>query len=193
MSELPLLGPSDEVGGLPDVGLPVGEPGLRLLPTSGLGLLGVKGVAHLTPALGGGASESVGEFFLRLPLGETARCLTERSDAFLSTGGGLFGELDDGDALEAGVLDSDATFFAEVGLEEEGVLVVSMVSFLSLIMPLRRILRGVEAVEASDWPEKFIARLSRGLIEASSCHSWSSLVWAELVDTILPCWEGVIG
>ena len=115
---------------------------------SGLRLVGVKG-AHRIPALGGGASESVGERFLPLPPGETEAILSELLEVFIMAGIGLAGDFVSRDALVTEVFESGVALLAEFALERGGDLTL-MVSFLSLIIPLRRILRGVEVTERSE-------------------------------------------
>lgn len=68
----------------------------------------------------------------------------DKLDADLITAGsGLAGDLIGRDTLDEGVFDSDTVLLAVFGLDDTGDETL-MVSFLSLIMPLLRILRGVE-------------------------------------------------
>ena len=127
LSELPLLAPADAELRLPD-----GTHGLHLFSASGLRSVGDK-LARLILALAGGASGLVVGLSLPLLPGELDASSTERSEDFLSARSGLVGAVDARVSL---------ALLIEFELNEEEV-VVLMVSFLSLIMPLRRTFRGV--------------------------------------------------
>ena len=105
----------------------------------------------------------------------TAR-FADRCDSARAPAAGLAGS-----SLEAEVAESDATRLPELDLDDD--VSTLMVSFLSLIMPLLRILSGVEGREKwSEENEAWSARRSEPLIEGSSLQFASSASSAPVLE-----------